>query len=41
LIKNIPYQGPVGVLQFNDKIYGVSGFEDEDKMMKKLTALLN
>ena len=41
LIKKIPYQGPVGVMQLKGKIYGVSGYEDEDKMVKKLLNLMN
>ncbi len=40
LIKKVPYQGFVGVVEIRGRIYGVSGFDNETKMTEKIAGLL-
>ena len=40
LVKKVPYQGIVGVVQIRQRIYGVSGFEAESEMIRKIAVLL-
>ncbi len=40
LIKKVPYQGFVGVVLIRGRIYGVSGFDNEKKMIEKIAGLV-